>query len=240
MLRRQRRVGRDQKESGGRGEQVEQYRKVTKMEEEEGMEEMNRQGKENLELYHKLVEKLCDQVEVAELQWRHYNTALTMLCGMLRHDVDFPLRAAAIFTENLIHENLLVRKASLHVVDCLMKKTKRPHPKIRVSLCLNGNPKLDTVGQDKALNGDHKVGVCGDVNGTHHSGQGNHTNGNGLCSPNGDLLSDKRESLKCKTKGLLVKPGEREDNGFLQYGGERKPTTEQEWEAPRFINIFEF
>ena len=224
---------RDEKESDDRGEQAGQYRRVTKIEEEEGMEEMNTQGKENLELYHKLVEKLCDQVEVAELQWRHYNTALTMLCGMLRHDVDFPLRAAAIFTENLIHENLLVRKASLHVVDCLMKKTKRPHPKVRASLYLNGNPDLENVGHDAALNGDHQVGGCGDVNKTRNGGQGNHTNGNGLCSPNGDLSSDKWKSPDSKTKGLLVKPGERKDNAFLQYGGERKPTTEQDWEAPR-------
>ena len=229
-------VGKDQEESDlphSRGEKMEHYRKVTKKEEEEGIEEMSEQSKENLELYHKLVEKLCDQVEVAELQWRHYNTALTMLCGMLRHDVDFPLRAAAIFTENLIHENLLVRKASLHVVDCLMKKTKRPHPKIRVSVCSNGNPKVDNGNHDVALNGDHRVGVCGDVNGGKL-----HTNGNGLCSQNGDHLPlDKIENEKSKTKGLLVKPGEREDNEFLQYGGDRKPTSEQDWEAPRFLII---
>ena len=205
-------------------------KRVTKIEEEEGMEEMARQGKENLDFYHKLVEKLCDQVEVAELQWRHYNTALTMLCGMLRHDVDFPLRAAAIFTENLIHENLLVRKASLHVVDCLMKKTKRPHPKISVHGCLNGNPKIDNV----AVNGDHKAGAGGDGNGAQN---GNHMNGNGLASLKGDTPSDKMENQNSKTKGLLVKPGEREDNEFLQYGGERKPTTEQDWEAPRFQSI---
>ena len=220
---------RDEKESDDRGEQAGQYRRVTKIEEEEGMEEMNTQGKENLELYHKLVEKLCDQVEVAELQWRHYNTALTMLCGMLRHDVDFPLRAAAIFTENLIHENLLVRKASLHVVDCLMKKTKRPHPKIRVPGCLNGNPQIGNV----AVNGDHKAGAGGDVNGAQN---GKHINGNGLCSTKGDLQSVKLGTQNSKTKGLLVKPGEREDNGFLQYGGERKPITEKDWEAPRFFS----
>ena len=226
MLRREKKS----RELESKEERVEEYRSVTKKEQQEGVKEIARQGKENLDFYQKLVEKLCDQIEVAELQWRHYNTALTMLCGMLRHDVGFPLRAAAIFTENLIHENLLVRKASLHVVDCLMKKTKRPHPKIKAPLCLNGNSKVDSVGHDVTHNGDHKVNGSGDdVNGA-HNGHEEHSNGNAL---NGDLSHQKR-----KIKGLLVKPGEREDNGFLQYGGKRKPTTEQEWEAPRFGIFF--
>ena len=55
-----------------------------------------------------------------------------MLCAMLRHDVDLPVRAVTIFTENLVHENILVNKASLHVVDCVMKKNKKKHPKMKV------------------------------------------------------------------------------------------------------------
>ena len=230
------------------GGKWEQYREVTENEQVLGLEEMVEHGKKNLELYHKLVEKLCDQVEVAELQWRHYNIALTMLCGLLRHDVDFPLRAVAIFTENLIHENLLVRKASLHVVDCLMKKTKRAHPKIRIAgcasenlidgkgisaVCQNGDHRVSDTSD---VNGDHRVTASGDVNGT-HNGKEEDVRTIGSFPPNGDLLCEKIKKTSSKPRnGLLVKPGEREDNEFLQYGGKRKPTTEEDWEAPRFVD----
>ena len=41
-------------------------------------------GQENMVQYTRLVESLCEQVEKADLHWRHYNTSLTVLCAMLR------------------------------------------------------------------------------------------------------------------------------------------------------------
>ena len=38
----------------------------------------------NLEQYQGLVDTLCDLVESSDLHWRHYNTALSMLCALLR------------------------------------------------------------------------------------------------------------------------------------------------------------
>lgn len=69
----------------------------------------------------------------------HYNTSLTMLYAMLRHDVQFPVRATTIFTNNLTNDNILVRKTSLHVIDCVLKQTKGPHPKIKIPEYRGGN-----------------------------------------------------------------------------------------------------
>merc|ERR1712155_419623 len=80
-------------------------------------------GVENRRLYAQLVDSLCDLVEAEEsLHWLHYNTTLTMLCVMIRSDVPLPSRAVRIFTNNLVHDNILVRKASLHVIDCVLKQ----------------------------------------------------------------------------------------------------------------------
>ena len=48
------------------------------------MATLDKRGQENMVLYTRLVESLCEQVEKADLHWRHYNTSLTMLCAMLR------------------------------------------------------------------------------------------------------------------------------------------------------------
>ena len=49
---------------------------------------------------------------------------------MIRHDVQFPVRATTIFTNNLTHENILVRKVSKHLYSVprfLPAYTPRPH-----------------------------------------------------------------------------------------------------------------
>ena len=171
--------------------------RVEEEEAEAAKVEISKKGEENLENYHKLVSLLCDLVEEGgeegSLHWRRYNTSLTMLCAMLRHDVDFPIRAVTIFTNNLVHENVLVRKASLHVIDCVMKKTKRAHPKIKLS---------------------ELPSSCGD------SGQ-----------PPGEAGGE-----GAVAGGLAVRPGEREDNKFLQYSPVNRPLTEEMWEQNRFVH----
>ena len=53
------------------------------------MATLDKRGQENMVLYTRLVESLCEQVEKADLHWRHYNTSLTMLCAMLRYNTIF-------------------------------------------------------------------------------------------------------------------------------------------------------
>jgi len=170
-----------------------------------------KRGNENMGLYIRLVESLCGEVEKADLHWRHYNTSLTMLCAMLRHDVQFPVRATTIFTNNLIHDNILVRKASLHVIDCVLKQTKRPHPKIKI-------PKIKAPLTRLQVNGDY-IG-------------------------NGDLANGVDEytkpGLAKLTSQLLVQPGERPDNEWLQYSTTNRPLDEESYDKPNFVHKTHF
>jgi len=173
------------------------------------MATLDKRGQENMVLYTRLVESLCEQVEKADLHWRHYNTSLTMLCAMLRHDVQFPVRATTIFTNNLIHENILVRKASLHVIDCVLKQTKRPHPKIKI-------PEIQPLPAQVDANGDHVP------------------NGN-----NGDGGEGKPLPVQLVSE-LLVQPGERPDNKWLQYSTANRPLDKQSYDQPKFVHKTHF
>jgi len=167
-----------------------------------------KKGEENMKLYTCLVESLCEQIEKADLHWRHYNTTLTMLCAMLRHDVQFPVRATTIFTNNLIHENILVRKASLHVIDCVLKQTKRPHPKVKV-------PEVQPVPALVFANGDH-------------------------LSDHEPLVKDKLCKPVKLLSNLLIKPGERPDNKWLQYSTINRPMNQHAYDLPRFVHKTHF
>ena len=52
-----------------------------------------------------------------------------MLNLLTRHDRPLPTRAVKLMVENLTHENLLVRKCSIHVLGSILKQHKRSHPK---------------------------------------------------------------------------------------------------------------
>ena len=76
----------------GGGGAVEEARRIlgeevpTVEEVEEALEEVRRKGEKNQQDYKRLCDLLCDQAETGDLHWRHYNTSLTMLCAMVRHD----------------------------------------------------------------------------------------------------------------------------------------------------------
>ncbi len=63
------------------------------------------------------------------MHWRHYNMALGLIGLLARYDEPLPARAARIAVRNLIHDDLIVRKVSIHLVACLCKQQKRKHPK---------------------------------------------------------------------------------------------------------------
>ena len=150
---------------------------------------IERMSDQNMKLYESLVDKLCDLVQQEDtLHWLHYNTTLTMLCVLHRFDVVFPTRPISIFTNNLLHDNVLVRKASIHVVDTVLYQLKRKHVKMKVSDVIKD--KHDSNG-DAAMNGDH-------------------------------------------AEGLIVRPGEREDNKWLMYSSDNKPLDQQSFDEPRF------
>ena len=90
-------------------------------------------GQENRSLYTGLVASLCQLVEGgARLHRPHLHTALTMLCTLVRSDEPLPAPAVRVFTSNLVHDNILVRKASILVIDCVLKQHKRKHLKLQL------------------------------------------------------------------------------------------------------------
>ena len=157
-------------------------------------------NKDSEKLYGELVDRLCDLVEQEEsLHWLHYNMCLTMLCAMLRWDVVFPARAVNIFTNNLLHDNVMVRTASFHVVDCVLKQHKRKHLKIKL------------INSNRASNGDKNL-----------------VNGNGDSNTNGQYAD--------MSQVLLVQPGERSDNKWLQYSPDNKPLDQESYDEPRYLH----
>jgi len=81
-------------------------------------------------LFEEIVSKLCEQLESGKLHWRHYNAGVSILAVLTRHDIKMPARAVKIMVSNLIHDNILVRKTSIHNMAALLKQNKRLHPRI--------------------------------------------------------------------------------------------------------------
>lgn len=86
----------------------------------------------NIASYHKLVNDLCERLESGQLHWRHYHMAVSCFSALCRYDIQLPVRAVKILVNNLIHENLNVRKASHCLVASILKQQKRKHPKIEI------------------------------------------------------------------------------------------------------------
>ena len=55
-----------------------------------------------------------------------------MLTILTRSDRPLPTRAVKLMVENLTHENLLVRKCSIHVLGSILKQHKRSHPRVEI------------------------------------------------------------------------------------------------------------
>ena len=144
---------------------------------------------------------------------------------MLRYDQEFPVRATTIFTNNLVHENIMVRKASLHVVDCILKQNKRKHPKISVKLKVSTSDNCDRAEympvQAHIENGDTNLDTC-DVKSDSNLMK--------------DIFIPSNSCNVAIEEPFLVKPGERPDNAFLQYKSKNIPLSEEEYNQPRFVN----
>ena len=118
----------------------------------------------------------------------------------------FCLRAVKIFTDNLLHENILVRKASLHVIESILKQHKRKHIKLRMSEL----PEINRMESNK-----ENLQSISSVNNSHEH--------NKLECDSAGLQDSKSESELRTLTGLKVRPGEREDNKWLQYSADNKP-----------------
>ena len=116
------------------------------------------------------------------------------------------LRAVKIFTDNLLHENILVRKASLHVIESVLKQHKRKHIKLRMSEL----PEINRMESNK-----ENLQSISSVDSARE-------NSKLECDSNGQDDFKSEGELRTLT-GLKVRPGEREDNKWLQYSADNKP-----------------
>eukprot|EP00095_Tigriopus_kingsejongensis_P000186 maker-scaffold41_size498431-snap-gene-0.12 protein:Tk00186 transcript:maker-scaffold41_size498431-snap-gene-0.12-mRNA-1 annotation:"proteasome activator complex subunit 4" len=99
---------------------------------EMGVTKLAEWNQSNKVCYHELVKDLCDRLESGKLHWRHYNMAVSMLCVLCRSDESFPEQPVRILVNDLIHENITVRKGAHTLVGCILKQQKRNHPKIEI------------------------------------------------------------------------------------------------------------
>ncbi|CAG2182085.1 unnamed protein product, partial [Oppiella nova] len=70
----------------------------------------------NTDLYTDLIEKLVSLMNGSNgsnLHWRYYQLSNVMLSMLIRHDIPLPASAVNLFTKNLIHDTLYIRKISI-------------------------------------------------------------------------------------------------------------------------------
>ena len=123
--------------------------------------------------YSDIVLKLCSQLESGSLHWRHYNAGVSILATLTRHDKLMPPEMVKIMVNNLVHDNIVVRKTSIHNMAALLRQQKRAHVKIE---------------------------------------------------------------RRIENKGAPVRPGNREDNQWLQYNKDNWPRDKEEWNRPNFVH----
>ena len=118
----------------------------------------------------------------------------------------------------------MVRKASLHIVDCVLKKNKKKHPKIPVRVTARRPPTDDNC--DDSL---EYVPV--DNSGDHETSDRDNSLSKDIFIPNNNESGD----ISDEFKPFVVKPGERPDNAFLQYKAELVPKSQEDYNQPRWI-----
>ena len=89
----------------------------------------------------KLVEDIISEINSnKDLHWRHYNLAIRMIGLLTRSDIALPVSAVNLVVNNLVHDNLRVRKQSIRTLTCILQQHKRRHVKIEVKTAdLTGN-----------------------------------------------------------------------------------------------------
>ena len=91
---------------------------------------MQENNKKTEKTYFDIVLNLCSQLESGLLHWRHYNAGVSVLATLTRYDKMMPVEMVKIIVNNLVHDNLIVRKTSIHNMAALLRQHKRAHVKI--------------------------------------------------------------------------------------------------------------
>ncbi|CAG2121857.1 unnamed protein product, partial [Medioppia subpectinata] len=118
----------------------------------------------NVDLYNNLVEKLVSLMNgsngVPDLHWRYYQLSNVMLSMLIRHDIPVATSAVSLFTKNLNHDTLYIRKISIASFGAILKQQKRKHQKKELKPFPEDNQwlqtdisnKLDTEAEFQSMN----------------------------------------------------------------------------------------
>jgi len=87
---------------------------------------------DNMRSYDDLVLTLVDLANNGNLRWKYYQVSLEMLALLVRHDVPLTASAVQLFTKNMVHQTLNIRKICLITVSAILKQQKRPHIKVSI------------------------------------------------------------------------------------------------------------
>lgn len=86
----------------------------------------------NLQHYNSVVEKLISLVNGNDLRWRFSQICIRLLSLLVRCDVDPPTCLVKLFTDNLVHDSLAIRKVAIASMGAILKLQKRKHPKVMI------------------------------------------------------------------------------------------------------------
>ena len=101
------------------------------------LEETNRRTEA---LFNSVVDSLSSKLESGKLHWRHYNAGVSILAVLTRYDKKMPANVVKIMVNNLVHDNIIVRKTSIHNMAALLRQNKRAHLKIEKKILQKDNP----------------------------------------------------------------------------------------------------
>ena len=81
-----------------------------------------------------IAEPVLGFLSSGQLHWRHYNLGMTMIGLLARSDYPLPGQVTSILVQNLVHDTIHVRKMAIHMLGCVLKQQKKPHPKVTIDI----------------------------------------------------------------------------------------------------------
>lgn len=107
---------------------------LTEQELAKGQEAEQERNKNNLGLYHQLVEELTALVDSGKLTWKFTQNAMEFLGLLLRDDVAIPACIVRLFTKHCVNDLLYIRKLALTCLSTILKQQKRVKKKVPVDI----------------------------------------------------------------------------------------------------------
>ncbi|XP_014213300.1 proteasome activator complex subunit 4-like [Copidosoma floridanum] len=91
-------------------------------------------GRENLQAYNDLLEKLISAVLSGNLHWRHHHMATDFIAIIAHPEYLLPTKVVRYFLGALIHDSIDERRLALNMMVQILYQLKRKHPKITIDV----------------------------------------------------------------------------------------------------------